>query len=588
MSIEMEKSQKPTGYLPLKNRKATGSHYTPKLLADFVAVQMLKARHPSSTTKKIRILDPAAGDGELLLSLLSELLKNHAVETIKVTGFDTDDKAIEQATARIKALYPDIAISISHQDFLEYALLHTNHDLFGLPPFDLIIANPPYVRTQVMGTKTARKLARRFNLSGRVDLYYAFIEGITRVLGPNGVVGIIVSNRFMTTKSGADVRANILRNFEPVHVWDLGDTQIFKAAVLPGVLILKDRTTNQKAGAQIIFTSVYAQQSGNISSEAIQRQPDIVAALDCTGLISLDNGKRYVIQHGTLNHGESIDGVWRIGTDKSNAWLSTVDTHSFCRFGDLGKVRVGVKTTSDAVFIRSDWNSLPRDEQPEVLRPLITHIVARRFKAIRTADQLQILYTHEMFDNKRVPIDLTQLPRTEKYLNKHRSVLENRSYVTRAKRKWYEIWVPHDPNGWKKPKLVFRDIAEKPTFWLDFSGAVVNGDCYWLTEKNGQYQDLLWLAMAVANSSFIERFYDMSFHNKLYSGRRRFITQYVEKFPLPNPELELTRNIISLTKQIYDLIPNDSVPAPEAAELETKLDRLVWQAFGLEPEESPW
>ena len=77
------------------------------------------------------------------------------------------------------------------------------------------------------------------------------------------------------------------------------------------------------------------------------------------------------------------------------------------------------------------------------------------------------------------------------------------------------------------PKLVFRDISEQPTFWLDFEGSVVNGDCYWLTPESQGSDDRLWLAAAVANSTFIESFYDHRFNNKLYAGRRRFITQYV-------------------------------------------------------------
>jgi hypothetical protein len=142
-------------------------------------------------------------------------------------------------------------------------------------------------------------------------------------------------------------------------------------------------------------------------------------------------------------------------------------------------------------------------------------------------------------------------------------------------RNWYEIWVPHNPKTWEKPKLVFRDISEQPIFWMDQTGAIVNGDCYWLTSEETD-SDLLWLALAIANSKFIEEFYDHSFNNKLYSGRRRFITQYVEKFPLPDPESKTSKEIVKLTKSIYEL--------PVDADLdihEEKLNKLVYSAFGL-------
>ncbi|MGH7239011.1 MAG: TaqI-like C-terminal specificity domain-containing protein, partial [Candidatus Saccharimonadales bacterium] len=157
-----------------------------------------------------------------------------------------------------------------------------------------------------------------------------------------------------------------------------------------------------------------------------------------------------------------------------------------------------------------------------------------------------------------------------------REVLESRTYVIAAGRRWYELWVPHDPAAWSSPKLVFPDISNKPIFWIDTEGGVVSGECYWLRCDNDDERDLLWLALAVANSSFIETFYDHRFNNKLYAGRRRFITQYVEQFPLPDPAREEVKSIIAVTKEIYN-----RSPSAEADQLALKLDELVWSVFGL-------
>jgi hypothetical protein len=78
----------------------------------------------------------------------------------------------------------------------------------------------------------------------------------------------------------------------------------------------------------------------------------------------------------------------------------------------------------------------------------------------------------------------------------------------------------------------------------------------------------------VGNSTFIEKFYDLSFNNKLYAGRRRFITQYVEKFPIPDPCSHLGQKIINLAKQVYNCSPS-----PEAEQLAEELDALVWGAL---------
>jgi methylase of polypeptide subunit release factors len=562
--------------------KAGGMTYTPKRLSDFVAAQMVNVANNLSPGAAVRILDPAVGDGELLVSLLEQLTQfaQRNGLRLEVYGFETDQQALAHATARLKDLFPTILIDIKPTNFLDFVLEHHDRDFTGdlfrsLVPetYDLIIANPPYVRTQIMGASQAQLLAQQFGLSGRVDLYHAFILGIARVLNRGGIAGIIVSNRFMTTKSGSAVRHAIREQFNILHVWDLGDTKLFDAAVLPCVLLLEGR--NGHATAAAAFTSIY--ESNDLPCADAD---DAIGALSEAGVVQTADGRRFRVQHGMLDSVGALDSVWRIATAASDAWLSRVQAHTWATFSAIGNIRVGVKTCADKVFIRSDWNTLPPDLRPELLRPVTTHKIAGRFKAILPDSPRQIIYPHEVIDGQRQPVDLSHYPKTKNYLEQHRDILEGRTYVREAGREWYEIWVPQDPNAWAAPKLVFRDIVEQPMFWIDTSGSIVNGDCYWLTCDLPGQTDLIWLAVAVGNSTFIERFYDYRFHNKLYAGRRRFITQYVEHFPLPDPGAALGKAIISKSKQAYACLETNA-----SRDLEVELDRLVWQAFGFSVEE---
>ena len=161
-----------------------------------------------------------------------------------------------------------------------------------VPSYDLIIANPPYVRTQIMGAEQAQLLATQFGLAGRVDLYYAFIVGMAYVLKPGGVGGIIVSNRFMTTKSGGAVRQAIREQFNVRHVWDLGDTRLFDAAVLPAVLLVGKHDGRQRMSAG--FTSIYTS-----TEKPTQQATDVIAALRFDGVVAIDDGRRFTVKNGT-------------------------------------------------------------------------------------------------------------------------------------------------------------------------------------------------------------------------------------------------------------------------------------------------
>lgn len=561
-------------YQKVSKQKSDGATYTPTMLADFVAIEIVKNAGVLADKDVINIFDPAFGDGQLLDSLL-EHLPSRPGQAIHVYGYETNKAALNNTIETLTAKHPSVTLHLKCEDFLAHVLecyeVSDQIMLFGqVDPikYDFIIANPPYVRTQILGADKAKLLSKEFGLEGRVDLYHAFIVGMSKVLQPKGVAGIIVSNRFMTTKSGNAVRKSILDQFNLMKVWDFGDTKIFDAAVLPAVLLAHG--VNDHSSEEVLFTSIY-----ECTEEAEAQVANAIEALATNGVVKLEDGRTFNVQHGTLDCGVTRDSVWRIATISNDKWLGTVKTHTWKSFGDIGKIRVGVKTTADKVFIRSDWGESTNGHLPELLKPLITHHVSRCFKALPPKKDTKILYPHEVTNGVRCSMDVSLYPNSEKYLLEHKTVLEARKYVIDAGRKWFEIWVPQDPAAWDSPKMVFRDISAKPTFWIDKSGAVVNGDCYWLVVEESN-EDLLWLAAAVANSTFIESFYDYSFCNKLYAGRRRYITQYVEKFPLPAPDTPAAQEIISMSKSIYEKLDTEDVE-----DMLQHLDNLIWQVFGL-------
>lgn len=523
--------------------KKTGSVYTPQILSNFVADKIFQV----SNFQKPSVLDPSCGDGNLLKAMKCK------IPSATFTGFDLNNDAL-------KKTHEDIGAKTKNIDFLEYVINHSENSLFSeeIEKFDIVIANPPYIRTQVLGEKKAQQIAKDFDLSGRIDAYYAFLEGIHRVLNENGIAGIITSNRFMSVKSGSVIRERLQEHFEILHIWDFGDTKLFSAAVLPAVLLLRKNKAKKLAEPKI--TTIYS------TNEKAEKDCKTIfdSGLE-NGVIAVDN-TNFKIQTGIL---DTKNDIWKIKTEETNSWQKTVDSHTYMTFGDIGKVRVGIKTTADKVFVKKNW----QEPKPELLKPLITHDEARRFKAKKT--EYSVLYTHETINGKKVAVDISNFPISEKYLLENKTVLQNRSYIAKTNRNWYEIWVPQQPENWKKTKLVFPDISEKPVFWISKDDEIIQGNCYWIIAEN-QNDDLLWLAVGVGNSSFIEKFYDLNFNNKLYSGRRRFMTQYVEKFPLPNPESELSKKIAVLSKQIYDLTGKE-----DTTQMQKELDAFVYTAFGL-------
>lgn len=179
-----------------KNKK-NGVVYTPTEMADYVAFEMLKYKR-NGFERSIDILDPAVGKGELLISMINAVKKNGL--PIKAVGYETDEVVATKTQELLQDMYPEASIEIRTGDFLE--AVENN----SAGKYDLVIANPPYIRTQIMGREKAQEIAERLNLAGRVDIYYAFLVYTKNVLKKDGISGYITSNKFMTIKAGNSVR----------------------------------------------------------------------------------------------------------------------------------------------------------------------------------------------------------------------------------------------------------------------------------------------------------------------------------------------------------------------------------------------
>ena len=205
--------------------KKTGATFTPSRLAGFLSSKLMS--YCGDLSNKI-VVDPACGEGSLLISIAERTNLN--IE--KLVGFDTNKEYLFQTQKKLKK----IGIrnyELKGDDFLEIS--SKQNDLFYNDSFfeyaDVIIANPPYVRTQNLGSEKSKQIAKRFNLTGKVDLYYPFLIGMTNILKKGGFLGVITSNRYLTTKSGSDIRKFLLDNYDILEVIDLGDSQLFDAEV---------------------------------------------------------------------------------------------------------------------------------------------------------------------------------------------------------------------------------------------------------------------------------------------------------------------------------------------------------------------
>ena len=516
-------------------KKTNGIVYTPREMAQYLAERMIHfSKFDFFSHSTIYILDPAVGKGELLISLIQEIQKINQRIIIHAVGYDTDSLLAIETQNKLETLFPNVKVHIIAGDFLSAADAIEDR-------FDFIIANPPYIRTQILGSNRAQEIAQKMKLTGRVDIYYAFLLYMKNLLSDTGISGYITSNKFFTIKSGSSVRNFMINNYRLHAIVDFGDTKLFSASVLPCIVIFsKGKTDN---GKEVQFTSIYEDKA---TYTKIQSCNSIFDHIFDNGLFKIPDGRVFKIQQGTLQSTQQ-GSLWVIASSETDEWLKKVDSNTWMRLGNIGKIRVGIKTTADNVFIGEDWSG--DKSEIELLQPLITHRDGGQILP-RNNSGWKVLYTHTVKNGKKSAVELDKYPKAKAYLESHYEQLSRRSYIQKSNRNWYEIWVPQNPASWENRKIVFRDISKQPEFWLDETGAIVNGDCYWIDIDETVCEETVYLALAIANSKFIEKYYDAKFNTKLYSGKRRYMAQYVEQFPIPFPNSPAAKQATELVKKI--------------------------------------
>jgi len=259
-------------------RHETGAYYTPRDVVAFMCREALKGilaartdvpaaniaclideQKPANLTAaaaieiragldELRVIDPACGSGAYLIGMLGELIAIHRAldrgfpgadltpsreRKLRIIrnhlfGIDLDPLATEIARLRLwLALAVDAAepvpIPVLDSQFVTGDTLLDNLPAeFRDGSFDIVLANPPYVRHELIDGSTKRALRRRYAAigHGKADLYcYFFARGL-ELLRDGGMHVFICSNSWLDVGFGARLQEHLLSQGEIVAIYD--------------------------------------------------------------------------------------------------------------------------------------------------------------------------------------------------------------------------------------------------------------------------------------------------------------------------------------------------------------------------------
>ena len=135
---------------------------------------------------------------------------------------------------------------------------------------------------------------------------------------------------------------------------------------------------------------------------------------------------------------------------------------------------------------------------------------------------------------------------------------------------WYELQDTCAYHAeFERDKIVWSDISTEPTFHVLEGGMYINNTSYMIVGNNLKYH------LGVLNSSVIA-FYLPTIATGLGKKGVRYFKQFVEKLPVPRMN-EKTCTIV----QLVDKVIHSKRDGKNTDSLESEIDRLVYQLYGL-------
>ena len=447
---------------------------------------------------------------------------------------------IQALEEQVKTELGDGAVS---EDAVDWRLQFA--EVFANGGFDIAMANPPYIQLQKDGGKLGRLYEKvgfaTFVRTG--DVYQLFYERGCQVLRPDrGLLAYITSNSWLKAEYGKRLRRYFSQRHTPLRLLELGKDVFESAIVDSSVLILR------KGGGGETFPAV---DMDTLPTGDFPPQESLWAQVRPDG----------EAPWSILSPLEQcvMDKMLAVGTP-----LAEWDV----------KINYGIKTGFNDAFIIDDATRralIAKDpNSAEIIKPVLRGRDIQRYQAAWAG--LWLIDTHNGYSG--VPaIDIRDYPAVQDHLERFYTRLEKRQDKGRTP---YNLRNCAYHEDFAKEKLFWMDMSAQGKFAYSDTEMYCNDKGFIMT--NGPLKYLC----AVLNSSLIA--WTMK---KLALTTGMGLIQWkkftVQRLPIPKVSAEKERPFVLLVDEILEAKAAD--PEADTSQLETEIDELVYELYGVTEEE---
>lgn len=519
-------------------KKSTGTVFTPGWLANLITKRTFGYWGDGNETRcanVVRAADICSGTGIFLNSMTNQSISNQ-----EIIGLDIND--IFVGLSRLFFYGDDISIFsvdsvLSESDYLSHE------------SYDVIVGNPPYIRSQSLDTDYKTRLKEKYSdvINGNFDLTVPFIKKMFEMLDYEGVCGIVISNKLLQSKYGRNICEFLVGNTKILEIIDFGDGQLFDG-----------RTTYV---AVIIFQKVVA---SNDHTLKITQFPK--------GLKWKDDTNMSIGQSHFIRQSELRVFPWSLKSSSHVALLDKFTQNGVALLSVFEKVIQGIRTGANSIYIHSaDFANKSKFEDGI----LVNCIETKCINGINISPTKKVIWP---YSEKLKLIDwegiITTYPVVGQFLFDNKEDLANRKGIDNEN--WYQYSRPQNLDCIRRKKIFVREMMASAEFSVDLEYSSVFTSGYGILPYSEMTNDDLMMWALILSTPVME-YQQRHISTQLHSGWYRMLKSHLVNTHLP----VLSKVKKKEAMKLVTLLKNDGRNSKYMAEL----NELVGQAFDLSSEE---
>ena len=223
--------------IPDAEKTANGAVYTPKYIRDYIVRQVMHSIE--KPLAECLCADISCGCGAFLYTL-AQYIHEHTGEQFcnifnHLYGVDISATSVNRAKIMLALVALQNGEIIQEDTFHIFAGDSLTFDFRTMPNvannngLDMIVGNPPYVRSKHIDKETKKNLPLwSTSKVGNADLYIPFFEIGLTALNENGLLGYITVNTFFKSVNARTLRKYFAENHLSLSIVDFGQQLVFK------------------------------------------------------------------------------------------------------------------------------------------------------------------------------------------------------------------------------------------------------------------------------------------------------------------------------------------------------------------------